>query len=118
MLHLRGIADRSHAVHHIRCVLIKRVVHRRRRISTPTHVVHTQTASDIKVSQFRSEFTELYKGVRQLGDCRFDGPDVLVLRSRVAMDQVETIHHAVLSERFDSTEQLGDGHPELALGSS
>src|SRR5690606_16485506 len=115
MLDAARIAHAGDAVHDIARVLVHRVVHRRLEIRVAAVVVDAEPAADIDVLQARAHELELRVHVRELVDRVFDAANVLQLASRVTVNELEAIEHAVRFQRLDELQDLAHEQAELRL---
>ena len=113
LLDAARVADVGDAVDHVARVFGEGVVHRRRVIGAAAVVVDAEPAADIYVAQSGAHQLELGVDVRQLVDGVLDAADVLQLAAGMAVHELQAVLHALLLERAEKVEDLGDEQPEL-----
>ena len=107
------VADAGHAVDDVVRVLAQRVVRGRLEVRARAVVVDAEAAADVDVLESRAEARELRVHHRELVDRVLDAADVVQLRARVAMHQLQAVEHAVRAQHLDDLEHLGREQAEL-----
>jgi hypothetical protein len=107
------VADAGDAVDHVVGVLPQGVVGGRLEIRARAVVVDAEPAADVDVLETRAEAGELRVDLGELVDGVLHAADVVQLRARVAVHQLQAVEHAVRAQHFDELQDLGREQAEL-----
>ncbi len=107
------IADAGDAVDDVVRVLAQRIVGRRLEIGARAVVVDAEPAADVDVFEPGAEAGELRVDLGELVDRVLDPADVVQLRARVAVHQLQAVEHAVRAQHLDQLQDLGGEQAEL-----
>ena len=108
-----GVADARDAIDDVARVFAQRIVRRGLEVRARSVVVDAESAADVDVLEPGAEARELRVDLRQLVDGVLDAADVVQLRARVAVHELQAVEHAVRAQDLDELEDLGREQAEL-----